>query len=126
MSDLDAAAPSDLLHLPVNFISMMLQSMSLRDRFTCALVCTGWAEAATAVTRSIVLRPRVKDLSCLQRWLEKHGGQLKALQLNQYNYTDVYPLPQPLGQHTAVLTALALSTAPRPAAVGHCRTECQR
>jgi len=36
--DMDAAAPLDLLHLPANFITMLLQSMSLRDRFTCALV----------------------------------------------------------------------------------------
>jgi len=57
--------------------------MSLTDRFTCALVCKAWAEAATAATHSIILKERVFDFSCLQRWLEKHGNQLKVLQLHQ-------------------------------------------
>jgi len=60
---------------------MMIQSMSLSGRFTCALVCKAWAEEAAAATRSIILRDRIQDLSCLQRWLEKHGGQVEVLQL---------------------------------------------
>jgi len=85
--------PLDLSRVPANFITMMLQSMSLSDRFSCALVCKAWAQEAAAATRSIILRDRVQDLSCLQRWLEKYGHQLAALQLH------VYP-------GSAVLTAL--------------------
>jgi len=76
------AAPLSLSDLPSSFIIMMLQSMSLDDRFTCALVCKAWAEAATAATRSIILSDEMEDLSSLQAWLEKHGGQLEVLQLH--------------------------------------------
>jgi len=82
--DMDAAAtpPLDLAHASVDIITVVLQSMSLTERFTCALVCQAWAKAATAATSSIILRHREqKDLSCLQRWLEKHGKQLKVLKL---------------------------------------------
>jgi len=86
MSDLDmddALPPLDLPHVPSNVIIVMLKSMSLAQRFTCALVCKAWAEAATAVTRSIILRDSEQDFSCLQRWLEKHGGQVEVLQLHK-------------------------------------------
>jgi len=87
----------DVSHLPSNFITMILQSISLSDRFTCALVCKAWAEAATTATRSIILRDEVQDLSCLQRWLQKHGGQVAILQLHECRHTDVLtalPCPQ--------------------------------
>jgi len=64
---------------------MMFQGMSLRDRFTCALVCKAWAEEAAAATRSVILRHRVQDLSSLQRWLEKHGDQVLVLQLHDFD-----------------------------------------
>jgi len=83
MSDLDMGAAVALLsRMPSNFITMMMKSMSLSDRFTCALVCKAWAEKAAAATHSIILRNRVQDLSCLQRWLEKHGRQVEILQLH--------------------------------------------
>jgi len=74
--------PLDLSRVPSNVITMMLQSMSLSDRFTCALVCKAWADEAIAATRSIILRDRVQDFSCLQRWLDQHGGQVEVLQLH--------------------------------------------
>jgi len=83
--------------VPSNFITMMLQSMSLSDRLKCALVCKAWAREAAAATRSIILRHRVQDLSCLQRWLEKHGGQVEVLQLHECSDTAVLtalPCPQ--------------------------------
>jgi len=81
---MDAAVPpSDLSRVPATFIAMMFQSMSLSDRFTCALVCKAWAQEATAATRSIILRHRIQDLTCLQRWMEKHGGQVEVLQLHK-------------------------------------------
>jgi len=96
MSDLDMDAAIhclDLSRVPVSFITMLLQSMSLRNRFTCALVCKAWAEAATAATRSIILSHRVKDLSSLQRWLEQHGHQLKVLQLHKCDGAVLTALP---------------------------------
>jgi len=81
---MDAALrPLDLSQVPLNFITMILQSMSLSDRFTCALVCKAWAQEATAATRSIILRQRVQDFSCWQRWLDNHGDQLEILQLHE-------------------------------------------
>jgi len=74
-----AGSPLDLSHAPLDVISMVLQCMSLTDRFTCALVCKAWAEAAT---RSIIFEDRVEDLSCLERWLEQHGHHLEVLQLH--------------------------------------------
>jgi len=85
MSDLDmdaAPCPLDLSRVPSNFITMLLQSMSLSDRLKCALVCKAWADEAAAATHSIILRDSVQDLSCLQSWLEKHGGQVEVLQLH--------------------------------------------
>jgi len=71
----------DLSHAAPNIIAIILGGLSLRDRFTCALVCKAWAEAATAATHSIILCDRVQDLSGLQHWLEKHGNMLEVLQL---------------------------------------------
>jgi len=81
---MDAALPAlDLSRVPSIFITLVLQSMSLRERFTCALVCKAWAQEATAATRSsIILKHDVLDLSCLQRWLQNHGNQTKVLQLH--------------------------------------------
>jgi len=97
---MEAATPPhlDLSRVPSNFVSMLFQSMSLTDRFTCALVCKAWAEAATAATHSIVLRHTVWDLSCLQCWLEKHGGQVEVLQLHACAWTVLTALPCPMLQ----------------------------
>jgi len=93
---MDAAAPLlDLAHASADINTVVLQSMSLTDRFTCALVCKAWAEAATAATRSIILRHTVQDLSCLQHWLEKHGKRLEVLQLHKCCLTALAALPCP-------------------------------
>jgi len=91
----DAFRHLDLSRVPSAIIAMMLQGMSLSDRLKCALVCKAWAQEAAAVTRSILLRDRIQDFSCLQKWLENHGGQAEVLQLHNYRHT-----------HMAVLTAL--------------------
>jgi len=85
----------DLSRAPSNVILLVLQNMSLRDRFTCALVCKAWAEAATTATRSIILRRWMLDPSCLQRWLEKHGGQVETLQLHECGHAVLTALPCP-------------------------------
>jgi len=93
---MDAAAHClDLSRVPPNFVTMLVQSMSLRDRFTCALVCKAWAEAARAATHTIILEHRVEDLSCLQCWIEKHGHQLMVLQLHQCRDAALTALPCP-------------------------------
>jgi len=101
MSDLNLDAadqPLDLSRVPLDFIAMLFQRMSLSDRFRCALVCKAWAqEAAAATTRSIILRDRIQDLSCLQRWLQKYGGQVEVLQLHDCHDPAVLtalPCPQ--------------------------------
>jgi len=78
-----AVVPLDLTDAPSDVLVVVLQTMPYQDRFTCALVCKAWAEAATAATCSIILRRMVQDLSCLQRWLEKHGKHVKVLQLHE-------------------------------------------
>jgi len=90
-----AARPHGLAHAPFDVIVCVLKSMSLSDRFTCALVCKVWAQAATAATHSIILRDRVEDLSCLQSWLEKHGDQVEVLQLHECDGASLNALPCP-------------------------------
>jgi len=108
--DMDAAAPlAPLPHVPPHVIMKMLQSMSLRDRFTCALVCKAWAKEATAATRRITIRNSVQDLSCLQRWLEKHGSQVEVLQLHEHYDSAVTALPCPQ-LHDLVLSGVDASS----------------
>jgi len=83
----------DRAHAPLEIIIIVLQSLSLEERFSCALVCKAWAEAATAATRSIIIRHREQDLSCLQAWLQKHGGQLEVLQLHLCLWSALTALP---------------------------------
>jgi len=67
--------------------------MPLRDRFNCALACKAWAKAATAATRSIILKHRTQDLSSLRDWLEKHGNRLEVLQLHDCSRAALTALP---------------------------------
>jgi len=83
----------DLSHAAPDIIAMVLGSMSLRERFSCALVCKAWAEAATAATHSIILEDRMQGLSGLQHWLEKHGNMLEVLQLHACHYAALTALP---------------------------------
>lgn len=96
MSDLDMdAAPCLDLSLVPNFLILLLQNMSLSDRFTCALVGKAWAGAATAATRSIVhtYDSGWEQVSCLQTWLEKHGNQMEVLQLHRCDGAALTALP---------------------------------
>jgi len=88
----------DLAHAGPDIIKNVLGSMSLRERFNCALVCKAWGEAATAATRSIILQywlhpTGMQDLSSLQQWLEKHGNRLEVLQLHACDRTALTALP---------------------------------
>jgi len=79
----DHAGPFlDLSHAGPDIITAVLKSMPLRARFSCALVCKAWAEAAVAATSSIILEHKMQDLSGFQRWMEKHGNQVMVLQLH--------------------------------------------
>jgi len=102
--------PADLPLLPLNVNNMMLQIMSVKDRFTCALVCKAWAEAATAVTHSIILRHTVQDLGCLQRWLEKFGSHLKVLQLHTCCRAALTALPCPQLQDLLLFGSLGAAS----------------
>jgi len=55
--------------------------MDLKQRFTCALVCCDWAKAAAAAASDSIVKHGLRDLTQLQRWLDKHGSHLKVLQL---------------------------------------------
>jgi len=103
--DMDASTclPLDLSHAPFDVITVVLSRMALSDRMTCALVCKAWAEAATAATRSIILEHTV-DISCLQRWLEKHGDHLEVLQLHQCGNAALTALPCPRLQDLLLYT----------------------
>jgi len=85
----------DLPVAPFDVITRILESMSLSDRFTCALVCQSWAKAATAATRSIIIRHRLQDLSSLQCWLKEHGSHLEVLQLHDCDGATLTALPCP-------------------------------
>jgi len=69
-------------------------NMELKQRFTCALVCSDWAKAAAATTHSIV-RDGLQDLNGLQKWLDKNGGQMKTMQLRRCRETGMSRLPCP-------------------------------
>jgi len=90
-----AVAPTvDLSSAPLDVLVLLLQKMSVKDRFTCALVCKAWAGAATAATHSITFRQHsVQGLSCLQQWLEKNGAQLEVLQLHLRSGAALAALP---------------------------------
>jgi len=82
----------DLSHAGPDIISMVLGSLPLRERFTCALVCKAWAKEATAATHTII-KHRLQDLSGLQHWLEKHGNGLEVLQLHACRNAALTALP---------------------------------
>jgi len=83
----------DLSRATVDVMTLVMKHMSLSDRFTCALVCKTWAEAATAATHSIILEHRLRDFACLQRWIQKHGSQLEVLQLHDCDGAALSALP---------------------------------
>jgi len=89
-----AVLPSviDLSDAPQDVITVLLGSMELEQRFTCALVCSDWAKAAAATTHSIV-KHRVRDLTGLQQWLEKNGSQIETMQLHADCLSDMDRLP---------------------------------
>jgi len=69
--------------MPSNVITMLIHSMSLSDRVKCALVCKGSGSNRGNTqphtgAHSIILRDKVQDLSSLQAWFEKHGGQVRC------------------------------------------------
>jgi len=82
----------DLSHAS-EIIAIILGSMPLRDRFNCALVCKAWAEAATAATRTVIVKHRVQKFSSLRDWLEKHGNRLEVLQLHECQRAALTALP---------------------------------
>jgi len=97
MIDLDmdaAAAPLDLSLAPWEIITIILQHLSYKCRFTCALVCKDWAKAAAAATSDVkILLPSLQTSKCLQQWVEKHGDQIKSLQLHSYGGAALTALP---------------------------------
>jgi len=86
----------DVMQTP-SIIALWLQNMTNKERFTCSLVCTAWAEAAAAATHSIILEHRIQDLSSLQHWLEKHGDAIEVFQIQGCNTAaalTALPCPQ--------------------------------
>jgi len=109
--DMDATAPPHgLPHAPLEIVTMVLQTMCVKDRFTSALVCKAWHEAATAATRSIILEHAVQDLSCLQGWLVKHGNQLEVLELHKCSGAVLTALPCPQLQGLLLSGSLSLDS----------------
>jgi len=82
--------------LPKEVLESILGHMVIRQRFSCAQVSQKWKAAATAATRTIVLHKKHGEIR-LQRWLEMHGSQLQALQLQAsatYYLPEALPCPQ--------------------------------
>jgi len=76
----------DLSGAPHDVIIALLRCMVLKQRFTCALVCSDWAKAAAAGTDTIV-KHGVQDLTQLQQWLDNHGSHVDTLQLRKCSST---------------------------------------
>jgi hypothetical protein len=72
----------DLSNAPLDVSNAVFRSLAYKDRCTCALVCTAWADAATAATCSIVLKDKKRDMASLQLWIAGYGHQLEDLQLH--------------------------------------------
>lgn len=86
------ALEMDFSHAPVDVTNAIFRSLANKDRCTCALVCTSWADAATAATCSIV-KQKTRDLTSLQLWMERHGDQLEDLQLHGCYGSSLSALP---------------------------------
>jgi len=71
---------------------MLLGVMGLKQRSTCALVCSDWAKAAAATTHSIV-KHGLQDLTSLQQWLDKNGRQIETMQLLVWREAGMSALP---------------------------------
>jgi len=71
---------------PLDVIMAVLQHMDLQQRFTCALVCSDWAKAAAAATKSIV-KHGLQDITQLQQWLDKNDNKVETLQLRDCSCT---------------------------------------
>jgi len=84
----------DLSDALLDIITVLLGNMELKQRFTCALVCSDWAKIAAAATKSVigVWHPS-RDLEGLKKWLEKNGRHLETLQLHVDCQTDMARLP---------------------------------
>jgi len=82
----------DLCHAPKDVITALFGNMSLKQRFTCALVCSDWSKAAAATTHSIV-KHGLRDLTGLQQWLSRNGRHVKAMQLHVCRGAEMDRLP---------------------------------
>jgi len=91
-SSLPAKSALNLSEAPEDVIAVLLGTMDLKQRFKCALVCSGWAKIAAATTHSIV-RHGVWDLTALLQWLEKNGSHVKSMQLHICHSLDIAGLP---------------------------------
>jgi len=83
MSDDDSSIRS-WSELPVSVLTFAFEKLDLRDRagsINCvALVCTSWAAAAEAATRSIELS-RCTNTDSLQQWLRSRGSHVIKVKL---------------------------------------------
>jgi len=82
----------NLSDAPLDVITVLLGNMELKQRATCALVCSDWAKAAAATTHSIV-KHGLQDLTSLQQWLEKYGSQVRVVRLHAESQLDMSRLP---------------------------------
>jgi len=112
MSDPNSTVPGDMVDwssLPKPVLHTLLSCVPLQHRLSCcALVCSSWAEEATAVTDSIVLphskwnlkrefggpgsfhaEKESKTVAGLQLWLQKHGYKLKQLRVATVDGADI-------------------------------------
>jgi len=69
--------------LPVSVLTFAFEKVDVRYRMNCvALVCTSWAAAAAAATRSIELS-RCTNTDSLQQWLRSRGSHVIKVKLQR-------------------------------------------
>jgi len=85
----------DLSDAPQDVITVLLGAMGLKQRLTCALVCSDWAKAAAATTHTSIVKHGLRDLTGLQQWLVKKGSQIKTMQLHVNCRSGMARLPCP-------------------------------
>jgi len=79
--DMPSLPVLDLSEAPFDVVRLLIETMDLQQRFTCALVCSEWANAVAAVATPAIVKHAMRTFTRLQEWLDKNGSQVDTLQL---------------------------------------------
>jgi len=97
MCEDDSSSIRSWSELPVSVLTFAFEKLDLQERagtFKCiALVCTSWAAAAAAATRSIELS-RCTNTDSLQQWLRSRGSHVIKVKLQCPSRIITLPCPR--------------------------------